>query len=44
MAGSDAKEHIIYPLENRVVNPIVLLARDLGNAVAVQCQNSGSTG
>ena len=30
MAGSDAKERIIYPLEKRVVNPIVLLAWDLG--------------
>jgi hypothetical protein len=30
MAGSDAKDRIIYPLEKRVVNPVVLLARDLG--------------
>jgi hypothetical protein len=30
MAGSDAKERIIYPLEKRLVNPIVLLAWDLG--------------
>ena len=30
MAGSDAKDRIIYPLEKRVVNPIVLLAWDLG--------------
>ena len=30
MAGSYAKERIIYPLEKRVVNPIVLLAWDLG--------------
>ena len=30
MAGSDAKERIIYPPEKRVVNPIVLLAWDLG--------------
>jgi len=29
MAGSDAKDRIIYPLEKRVVNPIVLLAWDL---------------
>jgi deazaflavin-dependent oxidoreductase (nitroreductase family) len=32
MAGSDAKERIIYPLEKRVVNPIVLLSWDLGFA------------
>jgi hypothetical protein len=30
MARSDAKDRIIYPLEKRVVNPIVLLAWDLG--------------
>jgi deazaflavin-dependent oxidoreductase (nitroreductase family) len=30
MTGSDAKDRIIYPLEKRVVNPIVLLAWDLG--------------
>jgi deazaflavin-dependent oxidoreductase (nitroreductase family) len=30
MAGSDAKDRIIYPLEKRVVNPVVLLAWDLG--------------
>lgn len=30
MAGSDAKERIIYPPEKRVVNPIALLAWDLG--------------
>jgi hypothetical protein len=30
MAGSDAKDRISYPLEKRVVNPIVLLAWDLG--------------
>jgi hypothetical protein len=30
MAGSDAKDRIIYPLEKRVVNPIVLLAWDVG--------------
>ncbi len=30
MAGSAAKDRIIYPLEKRVVNPIVLLAWDLG--------------
>ena len=30
MAGSDARERIIYPLEKHVVNPIVLLAWDLG--------------
>ncbi len=29
MAGSDAKDRMIYPLEKRVVNPIVLLAWDL---------------
>ena len=28
--GSDAKDRIIYPLEKHVVNPIVLLAWDLG--------------
>ena len=30
MAGSDAKDRIISPLEKRVVNPIVLLAWNLG--------------
>jgi len=30
MAGSDARERIIYPLEKHAVNPIVLLARDVG--------------
>jgi deazaflavin-dependent oxidoreductase (nitroreductase family) len=30
MAGSAAKDRIIYPLEKHVVNPIVLLAWDLG--------------
>jgi deazaflavin-dependent oxidoreductase (nitroreductase family) len=30
MTGSDAKDRIIYPLEKHVVNPIVLLAWDLG--------------
>lgn len=30
MAGSAAKDRIIYPLEKRVVNPIVMLAWDLG--------------
>ena len=30
MTGSDAKERIIYPLEKHVVNPIVLLAWDVG--------------
>jgi deazaflavin-dependent oxidoreductase (nitroreductase family) len=30
MAGSGAKDRIIYPLEKRVVNPVVMLAHDLG--------------
>jgi deazaflavin-dependent oxidoreductase (nitroreductase family) len=30
MAGSAAKDRIIYPFEKRVVNPVVMLAHDLG--------------
>ena len=30
MAGSAAKDRIVYPLQTRVVNPIVMLAHNLG--------------
>jgi deazaflavin-dependent oxidoreductase (nitroreductase family) len=30
MAGSAAKDRLIYPLQKRVVNPIVMLAHNLG--------------
>ena len=30
MAGSAAKERVVYPLQKRVVNPIVMLAHNLG--------------
>ncbi|HEV8279678.1 MAG TPA: nitroreductase/quinone reductase family protein [Streptosporangiaceae bacterium] len=30
MAGSAAKDRVVYPLEKRVINPIVLLAWQLG--------------
>ena len=30
MAGSAAKDRVVYPLQKRVVNPIVMLAHDLG--------------
>lgn len=30
MAGSAAKDRIIYPLQTRVINPIVMLAHNLG--------------
>jgi hypothetical protein len=30
MAGSAAKDHVVYPLQKRVVNPIVMLAHNLG--------------
>jgi hypothetical protein len=30
MTGSPAKDRLIYPLQTRVVNPIVMLAHDLG--------------
>ena len=30
MAGSAVKERVIYPLQTRVINPIVMLAHDLG--------------
>ena len=34
MAGSDAKDRIVYRLEKRVLNPIVLLAWDLVRNIA----------
>jgi len=30
MAGSAAKDRIVYPLQKRVINPIVMLAHNLG--------------
>jgi len=30
MAGSSARERVIYPLQTRVINPIVMLAHNLG--------------
>jgi hypothetical protein len=30
VAGSAAKERVVYPLQKRVINPIVILAHDLG--------------
>jgi len=30
MAGSTAKDRVIYPLQTRVINPIVMLAHNLG--------------
>jgi deazaflavin-dependent oxidoreductase (nitroreductase family) len=30
MAGSAAKDRVIYPLQTRVINPIVMLAHNLG--------------
>ena len=30
MAGSAAKDRLVYPLQTRVVNPVVMLAHDLG--------------
>jgi deazaflavin-dependent oxidoreductase (nitroreductase family) len=30
MAGSAAKERVVYSLQKRVINPIVMLAHDLG--------------
>ena len=30
MTGSAVKERVIYPLQTRVINPIVMLAHDLG--------------
>jgi deazaflavin-dependent oxidoreductase (nitroreductase family) len=30
MAGSAAKDRVVYPLEKRVINPIVMLAHNLG--------------
>ena len=30
MTGSAAKDRLIYPLQKRVVNPVVMLAHDLG--------------
>ena len=30
MAGSSAKDRVIYPLQTRVINPIVMLAHDRG--------------
>ena len=30
MAGSAVKERVIYPLQTRVINPIVMLAHNLG--------------
>jgi len=30
MAGSAVKDRIVYPLQARVINPIVMLAHDLG--------------
>lgn len=30
MAGSDAKDRVVYSLQKRVVNPVVMLAHNLG--------------
>ena len=30
MAGSAVKDRVVYPLQKRVINPIVMLAHDLG--------------
>ena len=30
MAGSAVKERVVYPLQKRVINPIVMLAHNLG--------------
>src|SRR5262245_30512939 len=30
MAGAVVKDHVVYPLQTRVINPIVMLAHDLG--------------
>ena len=30
MTGSAAKDRLVYPLQTRVVNPVVMLAHDLG--------------
>jgi hypothetical protein len=30
MAGSSAKDRVIYPFQTRVINPIVMLAHNLG--------------
>src|SRR5215831_13267539 len=30
MAGSAAKDRLVYPLQTRVVNPVVMLAHNLG--------------
>jgi deazaflavin-dependent oxidoreductase (nitroreductase family) len=30
MAGSTVRERVVYPLQARVINPIVMLAHDLG--------------
>jgi hypothetical protein len=30
MAGSAAKDRVVYPLQKRVINPIVMLAHNLG--------------
>ena len=37
MAGSAVKDRVVYPLQKRVINPIVMLAHNLGFPPAPRC-------